>query len=150
MSTALSLSPLFRQSVGFDRFNDLFETLSEPQNKSSFPPYDIVKVTENDYQITMAIAGYDKSDISITLENETLTIAASHDNEKLEKEHAKREYLHRGIAKRNFSQKFRLADHMKVKGADMMNGLLTININREIPEEKKPQKIMINTRQTMN
>lgn len=150
MSAALSLSPLFRQSVGFDRFNDLFETLSEPQHKPSFPPYDIVKVTENDYQITMAVAGYDESDISITLENETLTIAASHDNEKLEATHATREYLHRGIAKRNFSQKFRLADHMKVKDADMQNGLLTINISREIPEEKKPQKISINSRQKMN
>lgn len=150
MSTALSLSPLFRQSVGFDRFNDLFETLSEPQNKPSFPPYDIVKVTENDYQITMAIAGYDESDITITRENDTLTIAASHDNEKLEAEQVNKEYLHRGIAKRNFSQKFRLADHMKVTGADMRNGLLTIHINREIPEEKKPQQISINAQRTVN
>lgn len=151
MTNALSLSPLFRQTVGFDRFNELFETVAADNNhKPSFPPYDIVKVSENDYHITMAIAGYDKNDITITVENDTLTVAATHDSQKQEGENAELVYLHRGIAKRNFSQNFRLADHMKVTGADMTNGLLTVHVTREIPEEKKPQQIQINSKNHLN
>ena len=151
MTNALSLSPLFRQTVGFDRFNDLFETVAAENNhKPSFPPYDIVKVSEHDYHITMAIAGYDESDITITVENDTLTVAAAHDSQHQEDESTELVYLHRGIAKRNFSQKFRLADHMKVTGADMTNGLLTVSVTREIPEEKKPQTIQINSKNHLN
>lgn len=155
MAAALSLSqknlsPLFRQTVGFDRFNDLFETLaSEAENKPSYPPYDIVKVAENDYQITMAVAGFNESDIDISLENETLSIAASHTAEN-KKDKEEKVYLHQGIARRSFSQKFRLAGHMKVKGADMVNGLLTIHISREIPEEHKPRTISINSKDNLN
>ena len=150
MTTALSIKhPLFRQTVGFDRFNDLFETLaSEP--KTSYPPYDIVKVSDDTYHITLAIAGFTEDNIDITVENDTLIISASHatqSNREAGEEATASEsvYLHRGIAKRNFAQKFRLADHMKVTSADMKNGLLTVTLVREIPEEKKPQQIKINT-----
>lgn len=144
--TPLSLSPLFRQSVGFDRFNDLFENVTaETQQKTSFPPYDIVKLDENDYQIAMAVAGYSESDITITLENETLKVSGKHEAVETT-EDDKTTYLHRGIAKRAFEQSYRLADNMKVKGADLTNGLLTIAIYREVPEEKKPQTIAINSK----
>lgn len=140
MATALSLSPLFRQSVGFDRFNDLFENLSEQENRSAFPPYDIVKTSENNYQIIMAIAGYDEKDISINVEKDTLkvlgTSGTSDDNTV--------EYIHRGIAKRNFERTFRLADHMQVEKADMKNGVLVIDLFREVPEEQKLRNIAIN------
>ena len=140
MATALSLSPLFRQSVGFDRFNDLFENLSEKETRSSFPPYDIVKLSENNYQIIMAIAGYDEQDININVEKETLKIngagSATPDDDI--------EYIHRGIAKRNFERTFRLADHMQVEKADMKNGVLTISLYREVPEEQKLRNITIN------
>lgn len=140
MATALSLSPLFRQSVGFDRFNDLFENLSEKENHSAFPPYDIVKTSDNTYQIIMAIAGYDESDVSINIEKDTLKVlgasgAPNDDNV---------EYIHKGIAKRNFERTFRLADHMQVEKADMANGVLTISLYREVPEEQKLRRISIN------
>ena len=144
MATALSLSPLFRQSVGFDRFNDLFENV-ETQSKPSFPPYDIVKTGENDYQIVMAVAGYNDSDINITIEDERLKVTGKHESTTNEEETTEEvTYLHRGIAKRSFEQTFRLADNMKVKAADLTNGLLTLSVYREVPEEKKPQSIQIN------
>ena len=146
-------NPLFRQTVGFDRFNDLFENLAcEPHAKNSFPPYDIIKVSDNDYQISMAVAGFSESDIAITVENETLTVASVNKQEQADSEEGDNtelaqpafEYLHQGIAKRHFTQKFRLADHMKVTAAEMKNGLLNIQLMREIPEEKKAQIIKIN------
>ena len=147
MTTALSIKhPLFRQTVGFDRFNDIFETLAaEP--KSSYPPYDIVKVSEDTYHITLAVAGFSEENIDITVEKDTLVISAAHAQADAENAQHSTEsvYLHRGIAKRNFAQKFRLADHMKVTQADMQNGLLTVTLVREVPEEKKPQQIKINS-----
>lgn len=144
MATALSLNPLFRHSVGFDRFNDLFENLpTENNSRSSFPPYDIVKTSENNYQIIMAIAGYNDKDINIVLENGQLKVIGKHEPVKSD-ENKNHEYLHRGIAKRAFEQNYRLADHMKVTNAKLESGILSISIEREIPEEKKPQMIEIN------
>lgn len=140
MATALSLSPLFRQSVGFDRFNDLFEALAENEPRNTFPPYDIVKTDENSYQIVMAIAGYAEEDLSLTVEKDTLKVSAKTTAD-LTKE---AQYIHRGIAKRNFERSFRLADHMKVEAADLTNGLLTISLFREVPEEQKLRTIAIN------
>jgi len=146
MATALSLSPLFRQSVGFDRFNDLFETLAaETPNKTSFPPYDIVKNGEDNYEISMAVAGFAQNEIAITLENDTLSVKGQHTEQSSKEETENdKQYLYRGIAKRNFERSFRLADNMKVKNASMENGLLKVSLQREIPEEKKPQLIAIN------
>lgn len=144
MATALSLTPLFRQTVGFDRFNDLFEALNaESDIKNAFPPYDIVKTGENHYRIVMAIAGYSEQDIHITLDKDTLKITGKIENET---ENDNTVYLHRGIAKRSFERNFRLADHMRVEHAELTNGLLVVSLFREIPEEKKPQMIPIRTR----
>ena len=146
-------NPLFRETVGFDRFNDLLENLAcEPNAKHSFPPYDIIKVSDNDYQISMAVAGFSEADITISVENETLTVASINKQEQVSDEAENDieiaqpafEYLHQGIAKRHFAQTFRLADHMKVTAAEMTNGLLNIQLMREIPEEKKAQIIKIN------
>ncbi|ROS01399.1 molecular chaperone IbpA [Sinobacterium caligoides] len=143
MATALSFAPLFRQSIGFDRFNDLFETAAtESKQKSSFPPYNILKTGENDYQITMAVAGFSEKDIDITLEKDTLKVTGKTQQEKRQKV----EYLYKGIAERSFEQSFRLADHMKVVEADMTHGILTISLLREAPEASKPQMIAINQR----
>ena len=140
MATALSLSPLFRQTVGFDRFNDLFDTLAEQEPRNSFPPYDIIKTDEHSYQIIMAIAGYAEQDLDISLEKDTLKISTVQGTS----EQNNVEYIHRGIAKRNFERIFRLADHMKVEKAKLENGLLTIALYREVPEEQKLRKIEIN------
>ena len=140
MATARTLTPLFRQSVGFDRFNDLFDN-GETQRKPAFPPYDIVKSSEHDYQIIMAVAGYDDSEIDITIENDQLKVSGKHQETTTDEQV---DYLHKGIAKRAFEQSYRLADNMKVTAADLNNGLLTINLQREVPEEQKPQSIKIN------
>jgi molecular chaperone IbpA len=142
MATALSYAPLFRQSIGFDRFNDLFEnSVSEKSTKNSFPPYNIVKTDEHHYQIIMALAGFSEKDINITLHNDTLKVSGKPAAEKAEK----LEFLYKGIAERSFEQSFRLAEHMEVKDAKMENGVLAVSLLRNIPEAKKPQMIAINT-----
>ena len=140
MATALSLHPAFRQSVGFDHFHDLFETLTRNDNHKTFPPYDIAKIGENHYSIVMAVAGYSDNDIDISVEKDQLKISGKIANDDAEE----KVYLHQGIAKRSFERKFQLADYMLVNDAKLVNGLLTIAIERKVPEEKKPQVITIN------
>lgn len=150
MTTALSLTPLFRQSVGFDRFNDLFQTLlagEEQATGNPYPPYNIEKRGEDAYAITMALAGFSERDITITVQNDRLMVAGRIE----EKREEGVEYLHRGIATRAFERSFRLADHLKVVGAELKDGLLRIQLKREVPEEAKPRMIPINglTAQTL-
>ena len=140
-ATTLSLTPLLRQSVGFDRFNDLFESaLRSDESASTYPPYNIEKRGEDDYTITMAVAGFQENDLNIVVQNGQLTVTGRIE-EKLDDDGV--EYLHRGIATRAFERSFRLADHMKVTGAEIKDGLLCIDLVREIPEEAKPRMIPI-------
>lgn len=139
----VSFTPLMRQSVGFDRFNDLFESmLSESEERfESYPPYNIEKNGEDAYRITLAVAGFTEADLDITVQDDQLTVRGSivdKDNKE------DREYLHRGIATRAFERTFRLADHIRVEDAEMKDGLLTVHLIREVPEEKKPRMIPIN------
>ena len=138
----LALSPLMRSTVGFDRFNDVFQMLESADERfDAYPPYNIEKVGEDDYKIVMAVAGFTLNDLTITAENENLTVTGKRE-EKEDKE--TRTFLHRGIATRSFQRMFRLADHIKVEGAEMKDGLLTITLHREVPEEAKPRMIPIN------
>lgn len=141
-------SPLMRQSVGFDRFNDLFETMlndKSSQTFESYPPYNIEKVSEDEYRVVMAVAGFTEKDIDITVEGETLSVSGKIlENE----EESGKTYLHRGIAGRSFERTFRLADHIQVKDADLTNGLLSIDLERIVPEEKKPRMIPIKNGKT--
>ena len=141
MPSVVSFMPLLRSSVGFDRFNDLFESLIEGTEDrfDSYPPYNIEKVGDDEYRIIMALAGFTSDDLNITAEGDSLLVSGKI-NEKAEEG---KTYLHRGIATRAFQRSFRLADHIKVTGADMREGLLTISLIREIPEEKKPRMIPI-------
>jgi len=136
MRTAFDLSPLFRSSVGFDRVFDLLES-ARVTASDNWPPYDIIKKGDDDYRITMAVAGFSQEDLNITHERNMLVVAGQRsvddDNQ----------YLHRGIAGRAFERRFELADHVKVTGASLVNGLLTIDLKREIPEEMKPRRIEI-------
>ena len=137
-------TPLMRQSVGFDRFNDLFEPLSNDTSESfdNYPPYNIEKLEDDKYRIVMAVAGFDMEDIDIVLQGGELHVSGRiQDKENTEKGI---QVLHRGIATRSFERTFRLADYIHVTGADMKDGLLTISLIREIPEEKKPRMIPIN------
>lgn len=129
------LSPLYRASVGFDNLTRLFDaTLNEAP---SYPPYNIAKSGEDAYRITFAVAGFADKDLDVQVENQDLTVRgkSSQDDSAT--------YLHRGIAGRSFERKFQLADHIQVTGAVMENGLLHIDLKREIPEALKPRKVAI-------
>ncbi len=142
-TNALTLSPLFRQSIGFDRFNDLFEAaLKGDERVEAYPPYNIEKLGEDNYRITMAVAGFSDADLTITAQGNALSVAGRIE-QKTEKDGV--EYLHRGIATRAFERKFSLADHVKVTGAALDHGLLQIELMREVPEANKPRMIEIAT-----
>ena len=137
MRTAFDFSPLFRSSVGFDRVVDMLETASRTAAVDNWPPYDIARAGEDDYRITMAVAGFSQDELSITQERNVLMVSGDRFDED------DGEYLHRGIAQRTFQRRFQLADHVNVTGAGLENGLLTIDLKREIPEEMKPRRIEI-------
>jgi molecular chaperone IbpA len=132
-------SPLYRSAIGFDRLAQLFDEAQRTDSQPSYPPYNIELVTEDTYCITMAVAGFEPSEIDIESERDTLRIVG-----RKQKDEAKRNFLHRGIAARDFEQRFQLADHVKVVDAKLANGLLNIKLVREVPEAYKPRKIEIN------
>jgi molecular chaperone IbpA len=131
------LSPLWRSTIGFDRLFDLAET-AQRAGEDHYPPYNIERLAEDRYQITLAVAGFSPDDISVTAEHNVVTVEGS----KAEK--AEHEYLYRGISARPFKRQFDLADYVHVKSASFDNGLLEIELVREIPEAMKPRRIAIN------
>ena len=139
--TSFSMAPLFRQSIGFDRFNDLFESALRNDANSSFPPYNVEKHGDDQYRIIVAAAGFQESDLDLQVERGVLTISGG----KRENSAENVTYLHQGIAQRAFKLSFRLADHIEVKGAALNNGLLSIDLERIVPEEAKPKRIPIGT-----
>ena len=132
-------SPLYRSAIGFDRLAQLFDDAQRADAQPSYPPYNIELVAENKYRISMAVAGFDRDELDIETERETLKIIG-----RKQKDDAKRTFLHRGIGGRDFEHRFQLADHLKVVDAQLDNGLLYIDLVREIPEALKPRKIAIN------
>lgn len=133
------LTPLFRTTVGFDRLNRMLEEASQGfDGGSGYPPYNIEKLDEDSYRITMAVAGFGEDDIEVTATGDGLVVAG-----RIQGEDTEHTYLHRGIATRAFERRFQLADHIKVSGARLENGLLHLDLVREIPEEMKPRKIAI-------
>ena len=136
----LDLSPLLKSTIGFDHMNRVFEN-AVGHNDVSYPPYNIEKISEDDYRITMALAGFSEDDLEIELDAGMLTISAEGSEEE---EEDQERFLHRGIAKRAFKRHFRLAETIKVLGAGFENGLLMIDLQREIPEHLKPRQIKIN------
>lgn len=137
----LDFTPLFRSTVGFDHLARTLDTVSRLDEQAvAYPPYNIEKFDENSYRITMAIAGFSIDDVTITFQNRTLLVSGE-----VKKDSEKVEYLHRGIAGRPFERRFELADHIKVTDARMDNGLLYIDLVREIPEEMKPRSIPISS-----
>jgi molecular chaperone IbpA len=136
--TRYDFSPLFRSTVGFDRMMNLLESAPQVAEATSYPPYNIEKLDDDSYQITMAVAGFGADDIEIESREDVLFVSG-----KVKETGTDGNYLHRGIAGRSFKRSFQLADHVKVTGARLENGLLHIDLKREIPEEKKPRKIEI-------
>lgn len=131
-------SPLYRSAIGFDRFAQLVDEALRSESAPSYPPYNIELVAEDKYRITMAVAGFDRAELDLEVEHDTLKVTG-----RKVKEEGKKTFLHRGIAARDFEHRFQLADHVKVVGANLENGLLNIELVREIPEAMKPRKISI-------
>jgi len=136
MST-FDFSPLFRSTIGFDRLSRLLDQ-SLVDEGTSYPPYNIEKTGEDAYRITMAVAGFGEDDINIVAQENTLVVAG-----KAKPSDEKAQFLYRGIAGRAFERRFQLADHIKVSGASLVNGLLHVDLVREVPEAKRPRQIKI-------
>ncbi|MBL4800995.1 MAG: Hsp20 family protein [Emcibacter sp.] len=141
---SMDLTPLLRSSIGFDHINRLLDK-SLSNNEATYPPYNIEKINNDDYRITVALAGFSEDDLDISINEGVLIIAAKNTHDKEDEDESR--YLHRGIAKRSFERRFRLADTIRVNGAALENGLLTIDLQREVPEHLKPRKISITSRQ---
>lgn len=137
------LTPLYRNSVGFDRMFDLLDTLGKA-DVGGYPPYNIERLDEDEYRITLAVAGFDESDLDVEVHENTLTISGRRTDAD-----GDRTFLHQGIAGRSFDRRFQLADHVRINGAVLKNGLLNIDLRREVPEAKKPRKIAINDEATL-
>lgn len=134
-------SPLYRSTVGFDSVTRLLESaLRADEGQSSYPPYNIEKTGENAYRITMAVAGFGENDITITAQDNSLVVTG-----KLAKTEEEKNFLHRGIAGRAFERRFELAEHIRVSGASLVNGLLHVELVKEVPEAKKPRTVKIET-----
>jgi molecular chaperone IbpA len=135
-------SPLFRSSVGFDRLTQLMESQLQ-KAEPTYPPYNIEKTGEDTYRVSLAVAGFDKSDLDVTVQENRL-IVSGRLNDRAREQEEKTQFLYRGIAGRAFRHTFELADTVRVNGAELVNGLLHIDLVREIPERKKPRQIEIN------
>ena len=129
-------APFFRSTVGFDHLFDLLEQGSE--TAQGYPPYNIERADENNYRVTVAVAGFAEKDLNIEVRDGVLTVEGKRDPD------SKATYLHQGIAGRGFQRQFQLAEHMEVRGARLENGLLSVDLERVVPEEKKPRRIIIN------
>jgi molecular chaperone IbpA len=136
----LDFTPLFRSTVGFDRLSQMLESSLVSDQGTAYPPYNIVKLDDDNYRITMAVAGFAEKDIDITAKENQLIVSGKAAPRTEKKDTV---FLHRGIAERAFERRFQLADHIRVSGASLDNGLLNVDLVREIPEAAKPRKIAI-------
>jgi len=140
----LDLTPLYANTVGYDRFGSLLDAAFNAERQGAgYPPYDIELVDENKYAITLAVAGFQESEIDVQVEKGVLTISGKKEEQKKDSR-----FLHRGIASRAFERKFNLADHVEVVDAQLDNGLLHVSLLKEIPDAMKPRKIPVNAFQS--
>ncbi len=133
-------SPLYRSTVGFDRLFSLLDQVAQPDSGTTYPPYNIERTGDDAYRITMAVAGFSEDEISIEAHRNVLTVKGEKGEQSA---NDGSELLYRGIASRAFERRFQLADHVEVSGATLKNGLLHVDLKRNIPEEMKPRKIAI-------
>ena len=136
---AIDFSPLFRSAIGFDRLTSLMESARGTADNATYPPYNIERTGQDGYVLTMAVAGFGPDDFTITAVENTLTIAGRAQEQA--ENHGR--YLHRGIAARAFDRRFVLADHMLIEGASLVNGLLHVKLQRQVPEALKPRRIPV-------
>jgi molecular chaperone IbpA len=134
------LTPLYRTAIGFDRLADMLSSAARSDANAGYPPYNIESLGEDQYRITMAVAGFAEDELDLVTERNTLTVSGNQAERKPEGE---AQFLYRGIATRAFERRFQLADHVEVQGARLEHGLLHIDLKRELPEQMKPRKITI-------
>jgi molecular chaperone IbpA len=132
-------TPYRRTTVGFDRLFDLLENAGRATNADNYPPFNIERMSENEYLVTIAVAGFKPEEIDITAQQNLLIVAGKKDLDGNDN----RDFLHVGIANRNFERRFQLADHVFVKDADLADGLLLVKLERQVPDELKPRKIVV-------
>ena len=140
MRSAFDFAPYRRSTVGFDRLFDMLENSSFGNGGENYPPFDLIKLGDNDFRIELAVAGFKPDELDITAQENVLIVSG---RKKDESDEQASNYIYRGIATRSFERRFALADHIQVRGADMKDGLLSIELVREIPESMKPKKINI-------
>jgi len=138
--TTFDLTPLYRSAIGFDRLADMLTSAARTDSNAGYPPYNIAVLGEDNYRITMAVAGFSEEELTIETEQNTLTVSG---NGTQSEQADEPEYLYRGIARRSFERRFQLADHVEVSEAQLVNGLLHIDLKREVPEQMKARKIAI-------
>jgi molecular chaperone IbpA len=138
----IDLSPLYRSFIGSDHLASMIDAAARNEKQSTYPPYNIELLGEDKYRVTMAVAGFGQNDVTIEVQENTLTVTGKRQEEAKNE----RKFLHKGISERNFERKFQLGDHVKVLSADMENGLLNIDLERVIPEAMKPRRIEIGSR----
>lgn len=138
MRTDFDFSPYYRATVGFDRVFDLLDSVAGQSGSAGYPPYNIEKAGDDSYRIVMAVAGFTEAELNVTQKEHELLVSG-----KAQPADSQTEYLYRGIAGRDFERRFQIADHVKVVGARLSNGMLVVDLRREIPEEKKPRAIQI-------
>jgi molecular chaperone IbpA len=142
MRSGYDFAPFRRSTVGFDRLFDMLENDTTGGNGENYPPFDLIKSGDNQYCIQLAVAGFKPEEIDITAQQNVLIVTG---RKKEESGENRADYIYRGIANRSFERRFALADHIQVRGADMKDGLLSLDLVREIPEAMKPKKINIGT-----
>jgi molecular chaperone IbpA len=133
-------APLYRSTVGFDRLAQLLDSVTVPDNEAVYPPYNIERLADNEYRVTMAVAGFSQDELKVDVKEGSLAVRGE---KKAEEGAGERKFLHRGIAARSFERRFQLADHVEVKGADLKDGLLHIDLVRNLPERMKPRTVAI-------
>lgn len=139
----IDLTPFRRSTIGFDRLFDMLETSARQAGTENYPPFNLERLAEDRYRITLAVAGFKSDEIDITAQQNLLTVAGKK-AENGDSESRENQYLHLGIANRSFERRFELADFVRVERADLSDGLLTIDLVREVPETMKPKKIAVN------
>ena len=140
---SFDIPSLTKFGIGFDNMFDELMRVSAQQSSTNYPPYDIVQVNDDEYMISVAVAGFGYDDLAVTKDKKILVIEGKHSRETVENEDSTAKYLHKGISERSFRREFQLADHVEITGAHLELGILSIHLKREVPEDAKPKTIAI-------
>ena len=140
---SVDIPAIHKFGIGFDNLFDDLMRVNAQQSNNNYPPYDIVQINDDEYMISLAVAGFGHDNLSITKDKKTLVIEGKHSRENMDNEDSSAKYLHKGISERSFRREFQLADHVEISNAHLELGILNVHLKREVPEEAKPKTIAI-------